>query len=60
MLDRYIRSALKDNVPRDTIDRRIKAFTEQKEAFEEVAEGSPFYRRGRKEGLHTFSICLIM
>eukprot|EP00913_Durusdinium_trenchii_P012466 g11702.t1 len=36
MLDRYIRSALKDNVPRDTIDRRIKAFTEQKEAFEEV------------------------
>lgn len=36
MLNRNIRAALKDNIPRDTIDRRIKAFSEKKEAFEEV------------------------
>ena len=36
MLNRNIRAALKDNIPRDTIDRRIKAFTEKKETFEEV------------------------
>eukprot|EP00439_Symbiodinium_sp_Y106_P075815 s1435_g15.t1 len=29
MLSRFIKNALKDNVPRDTVDRRIKAFTEQ-------------------------------
>ncbi|OLP95457.1 Pentatricopeptide repeat-containing protein MRL1, chloroplastic [Symbiodinium microadriaticum] len=29
MLNRFIKNALKDNVPRDTVDRRIKAFTEQ-------------------------------
>eukprot|EP00435_Cladocopium_sp_Y103_P073626 s777_g44.t1 len=27
MLSRYIKAALKDNLPKDTIDRRIKAFT---------------------------------
>ncbi|CAL1153551.1 unnamed protein product [Cladocopium goreaui] len=27
MLNRYIKAALKDNLPKDTIDRRIKAFT---------------------------------
>lgn len=36
MLNRYIKAALKDNLPKDTIDRRIKAFTASKESFEEV------------------------
>jgi len=36
LLSRYIKAALKDNLPRDTIDRRIKAFTDKKESFEEV------------------------
>lgn len=36
MLSRFIKNALKDNVPRDTVDRRIKAFTEQKESFNEL------------------------
>jgi len=38
-LTRVIKSALKDNVPRSTIDARIKKFVEGKEAVEEVTFG---------------------
>lgn len=38
-LKREIRAALKDDVPRSTIDRRIKKFVEEKEVFQEVTLG---------------------
>lgn len=38
-LTRVIKSALKDNVPRSTIDARIKKFVEEKEVIDEVTYG---------------------